>query len=324
MQVAQQREQAQVDPLQDDIGARDAGVLGHRVADREEPANHRGGVVAGHGHGPGLADQLVEHGQVIHDGLGGQRRAGRDEARILQAGPELLGLVVHAQRADHVDERPQVLAGEVLDQPEVQERDPAAAVEQVVARVRVPVERVHLVQAAEHEPVDRLPGQVTLLLRPGGQLGEPRAVGQLAGHHPPGGQLVDDPWHSDGGVPVVVVGQQPLVVGFAAVVELLQHPLAQLGHEPVHVLVRRGDLEHPAQQGYVVQVGGHGLGDAGVLDLHRHGPAVVGDRAVHLADGGGGDGLGIPLREHLLRRPSKLFTNNFRRQRRAHRRDAVL
>jgi hypothetical protein len=63
---------------------------------------------------------------------------------------------------DHLDQRPQLVGGEVLDQAEVQEGDPAAAVEQVVPRVRIAVEGVRLVQAAEHEAVDRLGGQVTL------------------------------------------------------------------------------------------------------------------------------------------------------------------
>jgi len=60
----------------------------------------------------------------------------------------------------------------VLDEPEVEEGDPAAALEQVVARVRVAVEGADLIQAAEDEPVDRLRGQVTFVLRPAGEFGE--------------------------------------------------------------------------------------------------------------------------------------------------------
>ena len=114
------------------------------------------------------------------------------EARVLHGAAEALRVVVHAQVLDHRDQRPELVVGEVLDQPEIQEGDPPAGVEQVVPRVRVAVERVRPVQAAEHEPVDRLRGQVALVLRPGGQLGEPRAVGQFAGHHPAGGQLGHD------------------------------------------------------------------------------------------------------------------------------------
>src|SRR5258705_9099861 len=43
--------------------------------------------------------------------------------------------------------------------PEIQEGDLPAGAEQVVARVRVAVERVRPVQAAEHEAVDRLGGR---------------------------------------------------------------------------------------------------------------------------------------------------------------------
>ena len=74
--------------------------------------------------------------------------------------------------------------GEVLDQAEVEERDLAVAVEQVVARMRVAVERVHAVQAAEHEAEEASParsrsscGHCEHLL-PGG------AGDQLGGQHP--------------------------------------------------------------------------------------------------------------------------------------------
>ena len=62
-----------------------------------------------------------------------------------------------------------------LDQPEVEERDVPAGPEQVVARVRVAVERVQPVEAAEHEAEDRLGREVALVLRPALDLGEARA-----------------------------------------------------------------------------------------------------------------------------------------------------
>ena len=55
-----------------------------------------------------------------------------------------------------------LVGAEVLDEPEVEERDLAVAVEQVVARVRVAVEGVHAVEAAEHEAEERLAGEVAL------------------------------------------------------------------------------------------------------------------------------------------------------------------
>jgi len=47
--------------------------------------------------------------------------------------------------------------------------------------MRVAVEGVQVVQAAEGEPVDGLRREVALVLGPLGQLGEAGAVGQLTG-----------------------------------------------------------------------------------------------------------------------------------------------
>jgi len=80
----------------------------------------------------------------------------------------------------------------VLDKTEVQEGDPAAPVEQVVARVRVAVEGADLVQAAEGEAVDRLRGQVAFALRPVREVGEAGPVRELGGENPAGGQLADE------------------------------------------------------------------------------------------------------------------------------------
>jgi hypothetical protein len=99
---------------------------------------------------------------VLDDHVRGQRCAAYQEARVLHGAAEALRVVVHAQVLDHRDQRPEFVTGEVLDQPEVQEGDPPAGEEQVVPRVRVAVERLRPVQAAEHEAVDRLGGQVAL------------------------------------------------------------------------------------------------------------------------------------------------------------------
>jgi hypothetical protein len=261
---------------------------------------------------------------VVDDHVGGQRRAAGQEARVLHGVAETLRIVVHAQVLDHRDQRPELVVGEVLDQPEIQEADLPARTEQVVPRVRVAVERVRAVQAAEHEAVDRLGGQVALGLRPGDELGEPRAVGQFAGHHAAGGQLGHDAGHVNGRVAGVVAREHLLVPGFPAVVELLGDAFSQLGQQRVDVLHRRGDLEHPAQQRDVAQVGLDGLGDARVLHLHRDGPAVPGDRAVHLPDRRGRDGFRVPGGEGQVRRLSQLFGDDLRGQFRAHRGHAVL
>ena len=80
---------------------------------------------------------------------------------------------------------------EPLHQAEVEERHLAARAEQVVAGVRVAVEGVQAVEAAEHEAEDGLGGEVALLLAPPLDLVEAGALGQLGGEHPLGAELVD-------------------------------------------------------------------------------------------------------------------------------------
>jgi hypothetical protein len=65
---------------------------------------------------------------------------------------------------DHRAELVDLGGREALHQAEVEERDVAAWTEQVIARVRIAVEDAELVQAAEHEAVDGLGGQVLLAL----------------------------------------------------------------------------------------------------------------------------------------------------------------
>src|SRR5580693_10704634 len=66
-QLAEHREQAEVDALEDHVGLGDAEVAGDRAAQIEEAAHDRGRVVAGDGPRPWFADGVVEHGQVLDD-----------------------------------------------------------------------------------------------------------------------------------------------------------------------------------------------------------------------------------------------------------------
>ena len=88
-----------------------------------------------------------------------------------------------------------------------------------------------------------------------------------------------------------------LVGRLVVVVELLGDAGPQLLRDRGHLEAGEGEAERPEQQIGVAEVGGDGLGHAGVLDLDRDGDALAGDGAVHLADGSGGDGLRIPLGE---------------------------
>ena len=102
--LARGREQPQVDPLHDHVGARDLGVRGERALEVDVPAGDRGGVLAGHGARTALADRVVEQPHVGHDLLGRDRRPRREEVGLLHGAPEALRVVIQAQRLDHADE----------------------------------------------------------------------------------------------------------------------------------------------------------------------------------------------------------------------------
>ncbi len=114
---------------------------------------------------------------MIDDCLGAERHARAQESGVLQAAAECFGVMLDAYVAGHLQQRLQFGGREVLDEPEVEEGDPAAAVEQVVAWVRVAVEGAHFVEATEDEAVDRLGGQVAFVLWPAGQFGESGSAG---------------------------------------------------------------------------------------------------------------------------------------------------
>ena len=118
---------------------------------------------------------------------------------------------VHHHGLDHVLEDLDLVVGEALAQPEVEERDVAAGAEQVVARMRIAVEGTQLVDAPEREPVQALGGELTLLVRPADDLGERCALGELRGEHTARRQVVDHRRHVDVRMPPVVVHEQALV-----------------------------------------------------------------------------------------------------------------
>jgi hypothetical protein len=74
------------DALQHDLGLRDPRILRDRAADVEEPAQDRSGMLGRHLDRLGLADELVEHGQVVDDLRIAQRRrarGGRPSPRVV-------------------------------------------------------------------------------------------------------------------------------------------------------------------------------------------------------------------------------------------------
>ena len=129
-------------------------------------------------------DALVELAEVVADLLVVDRRTAAQHAGVLDDPPEGRSIVVERGGLDHADERCHLVLGEVLDQSEVEEGDPPALVEQVVAGMWITVEPVHAVQAAEHEAEQALAGEVALVLRPLEHLLPGRAIDELAGEHP--------------------------------------------------------------------------------------------------------------------------------------------
>src|SRR5438309_11545808 len=98
--------------------------------------------------------------------------------------------------------------------------------EQVVARVRIAVEGVEPTEPPEDEPVNRLRGEVSLLLAPLQKLVKARPGYQLAREHPRGAQLGQDMRHADDGVSLVVPGEHLLALRLAHVVDLFLQALA--------------------------------------------------------------------------------------------------
>jgi hypothetical protein len=92
---------------------------------------------------------------------------------------------------------------------------------------------------------------------------------------------------------VVAVGarHRAVVLRLDLVVELLGDALAQLAVERLDVEPGREPLDQRQQHREVAEVGLDRLGDAGVLELDRDLVAVERDRAVDLADRGGGERL---------------------------------
>ena len=139
--------------------------------------------------------------------------------------------MVDGSGLDHPGEHGDLVGAEVADEPEVEERDPPVAVEQVVAGVRVAVEGLHPVQAAEDEAEQHFADQIALALVPRQHLAPCRPDGEVGREHPRGAQWMDHLRHGDERMAPIEVDEALLVVALVAVVELLAEPLLDLGDE---------------------------------------------------------------------------------------------
>ena len=165
-----------------------------------------------------------------------------------------------------------LLAVELLGHPEVEEGDPAVGHQDVVAGMGVGVEVLQVVDRAEAAAVDDLAEAAALLVGELLDLLEADPLDQLGDQHAPAREPGDHFRHVDEGVLEVGAGEAALVLGLVLVVELLHHPLAELGGDRLGVEPGGEGAGEPDDRPRVAQVGVERLGDPGVLDLDRDPP----------------------------------------------------
>ena len=134
---------------------------------------------------------------------------------------------------------------QALHASEVEERDGAVVVEQVVAGVGVGVEHAEAGDAPEEEAVDDLAPPVAQRLVGVVRLGPPSSVDHLHGEHPVAGQLGEHLGHADERMAAVVLGELHLVGQLGAVVELLADALRDLVGEGADVEVAGAGARRP-------------------------------------------------------------------------------
>ena len=128
------------------------------------------------------------------------------------------------------------------------------------------------------------------------------AINELQHQHPPGGELLEDPWHAYSRS-FEELAHHLRVARFDRVIELLAQalgePLGQVRgpHPPPHAA--RG-VESAGEREDDVEVALDQLFDARALDLHDHLRPAVQPRAVHLADRGGSERHRVEPRKNLL------------------------
>src|SRR3954471_9742523 len=194
-QLAEHAPETEVDALEDHEagghvrGAHDVAVLAGGV---EEPAHALRRPLRCRRELAILHHELPEMREVRLDLFIGEPARIAHEAALGHCGAELRHVLLDGERLGQRCEQPQFGGGEVLHQSEVEERDAPTGVEQVVARVRVTVERTEPVEAAEHESVDGFGREVFLRLRPLEQLVEAGPFGQFGRERAPRRQFVDD------------------------------------------------------------------------------------------------------------------------------------
>ena len=157
----------------------------------------------------------------------------------------------------------------------------------------------------------RLAGGVSLgLRRAGGERRVVVAADELQREDTPRRERVDDPRNDD--VRVVLVHPSKGVggVGLEAVVDLGEEDGANLVERLFGLIAPADGRDHRLEKREALQVVLDRLVDARVLHLHGDALAGARDGAVHLADAGGGERLGLPLEEDFVRLAAELFADD--------------
>ena len=159
--------------------------------------------------------------------------------------------------------------------------------------VRVDAEGAHGIEVGELDPIDPLHRQ-----------------------HPAAGGLAMDGGNGDARVVAVQPGEGFGVAGLVDVIHLLEHPLAELIDEPHQIALDHAHVavEPAGDVADDVEIQGDLLPQAGPLHLHRHPLPRLENAAVHLAEGGGGDGVLLQRSEDFVHRGSQILLDAGHRQ----------
>ena len=235
---------------------------------------------------------------------------------------KLCGVAVLVHEPQHPAEDGREAVRQPVDGAEVDHAEPPIGEQAEIARVRVRVQQANPRRTREQETDEHDAGPVPLSGRAvGDDPGERNAVHPFADQH-----MVADGDHmryADVRVARVGDGEGLLGGSFPPVIELLGHPVPQLGQQRLGVQPGHERPEKPGEAAQLVEIADQRLAHARVLDLDRNLAPVVPHAPVHLADGGGGRRLVVELgeagppvlahvpREHLVNSPGRQRRRGF-------------
>ena len=202
----------------------------------------------------------------------------------------------------------------MLHKTKVEESNSTFSVEDVVARVRVAVERGEPVDRPERKPKESFSREVALFLRPFEHLSKLRADHKLGRQHPLGRVVGEHGRHMNERVIGELVGEVLLVLGLKLVVQLLAQPVAELVGDRCGIDAREHHAKRREERVVCAQVRFDRVGNPRVLDLDGYRIAIVGERSMDLTDRRGCDRRRVPFGEEVARVTTKLLDDHRRSQ----------